>query len=108
MTGPVISVPLEAMVYKVIQFMRQKGVRRVAVVAADGTLAGLLSQREILAYARRMGKAPCAASAVFASEELTQHCGNGFPAFLATASSKRVLIRFCGPTTRCGGGVSMA
>ena len=55
MTGPVISVPLEAMVYKVIQFMRQKGVRRVAVVAADGTLAGLLSQREILAYARRMG-----------------------------------------------------
>jgi CBS domain-containing protein len=55
MTGPVISVPLEAMVYKVIQFMRQKGVRRVAVVAADGSLAGLLSQREILAYARRMG-----------------------------------------------------
>ena len=55
MTGPVISVPLEAMVYKVIQFMRQKSVRRVAVVAADGSLAGLLSQREILAYARRMG-----------------------------------------------------
>ncbi|WP_300159040.1 CBS domain-containing protein [Solidesulfovibrio sp.] len=55
MNAPVISVPKEGMVYKVILFMRQKGVRRVAVVARDGSLAGLLSQHDILTYARRMG-----------------------------------------------------
>ncbi len=55
MSSPVVSVPGEAMVYKVILFMRQKGVRRVAVVGADGLLAGLLTQRDILLYARRMG-----------------------------------------------------
>jgi predicted transcriptional regulator len=54
MTAPVISVPGEAMVYKVILYMRQKGVRRVAVVEASGKLAGLLTQRDILLYARRM------------------------------------------------------
>lgn len=54
MTAPVVSVPGEAMVYKVILFMRQKGVRRVAVVTAAGALAGLLTQRDILLYARRM------------------------------------------------------
>jgi CBS domain-containing protein len=54
MSGPVATVPTDAMVYKVILFMRQKGMRRVAVVAADGSLAGILSQQSILAYARRM------------------------------------------------------
>ncbi|WP_428563316.1 MAG: CBS domain-containing protein [Solidesulfovibrio sp. DCME] len=54
MTAPVVSVPGEAMVYKVILFMRQKAVRRVAVTGADGALIGLLTQRDILLYARRM------------------------------------------------------
>jgi predicted transcriptional regulator len=55
MSKPVVSVPSSAMVYKVILYMRQKNVRRVAVVETDGTLAGLLSQRDILTYARRIG-----------------------------------------------------
>jgi CBS domain-containing protein len=56
MSSPVISVPASAMVYKVILFMRQKGVRRVAVTQGqDGSLAGILTQRHILAYARRLG-----------------------------------------------------
>lgn len=55
MSGPVVCVPVDAMVYKVILFMRQKGVRRLAVVEADGSLAGLISQQDILLYARRMG-----------------------------------------------------
>ena len=50
----VIVVPASAMVYKVILHMRQKRVRRVAVVHDDGTLTGLLTQRHILAYARRL------------------------------------------------------
>lgn len=54
MTTPVVSVPAEAMVYKVILYMRQKGVRRVAVLDAGGNLAGILTQRHILAYARRL------------------------------------------------------
>lgn len=54
MNAPVIVVPASAMVYKVILHMRQKRVRRVAVVHDDGTLAGLLTQRHILAYARRL------------------------------------------------------
>lgn len=53
MTAPVVSVPVDALVYKVILFMRQKGMRRVAVVEADGTLAGVLTLRNILAHARR-------------------------------------------------------
>lgn len=55
MSAPVVSVPMDAMVYKVILYMRQKGVRRVAVVNGDGRLAGLLSQQDILTYARRLG-----------------------------------------------------
>jgi CBS domain-containing protein len=56
MSAPVISVPTSAMVYKVILYMRQKDVRRVAVVRDDdGALAGLLTQRGILAQARRLG-----------------------------------------------------
>jgi len=55
MTAPVASVPTTAMVYKVILFMRQRGVRRVALFAADGSLAGLLSQQHILSYARCLG-----------------------------------------------------
>lgn len=55
MSKPVICVPVDAMVYKVILYMRQKGVRRLAVCEADGTLAGQLSQQDILLYARRMG-----------------------------------------------------
>ncbi|EFL49147.1 putative signal transduction protein with CBS domains [Solidesulfovibrio fructosivorans JJ]] len=55
MTTPVISVPTTAVIYKVILFMRQKGVRRVAVIHEDGRLAGLLSQRDLLRYARRIG-----------------------------------------------------
>ena len=55
MSGPVVCVPVDAMVYKVILYMRQKGVRRLAVTEADGRLAGLLSQQDILLYARRMG-----------------------------------------------------
>jgi CBS domain-containing protein len=55
MSAPVVCVPDTAMVYKVILFMRQKGVRRLAVVDDDGRLAGILSQRHILAYARRLG-----------------------------------------------------
>lgn len=55
MSAPVVCVPEDAMVYKVILFMRQKGVRRVAVVNAAGNLAGILSHQDILAYARRMG-----------------------------------------------------
>jgi len=55
MTAPVISVPTTAVVYKVILFMRQKGVRRVAVIHENGSLAGMLSQRDILVYARRIG-----------------------------------------------------
>lgn len=56
MTRPVISVPTSAMVYKVILYMRQKGVRRVAVVREGaGVLAGILTQRHILAYSRRLG-----------------------------------------------------
>ena len=55
MSGPVVCVPVDAMVYKVILFMRQKGVRRLAVVEPDGRLAGLLSQQDILLYARRLG-----------------------------------------------------
>lgn len=54
MSAPVVCVPADAMVYKVILFMRQKGVRRVAVVDADGALSGLLTQQDILAYARRL------------------------------------------------------
>lgn len=54
MTVPVVSVPTSAMVYKVILFMRQRGVRRVALLAPDGTLAGLIGQQHILAYVRRM------------------------------------------------------
>lgn|GEM_PF-827289 len=55
MSAPVVSVPVDAMVYKVILFMRQKAVRRVAVVEADGTLAGVLTQQDILQFARRLG-----------------------------------------------------
>lgn len=55
MSRPVVSVPAEAMVYKVILYMRQKGVRRLAVTEADGRLAGVLTQPDILLYARRMG-----------------------------------------------------
>ena len=55
MSGPVVCVPVDAMVYKVILFMRQKGVRRLAVVEDDGSLAGLLTQPGILAYASRLG-----------------------------------------------------
>ena len=55
MSAPVVSVPSSAMIYKVILYMRQKNVRRVAVVENDGVLAGLLSQRDILTYARRIG-----------------------------------------------------
>ena len=55
MASPVVGVPADAMVYKVILFMRQKGVRRLAVTEADGRLAGLLAQPDILVYARRMG-----------------------------------------------------
>ncbi len=55
MSRPVIVVPVDAMVYKVILFMRQKGVRRLAVVEDDGSLAGLLTQPGILAYASRLG-----------------------------------------------------
>ena len=55
MHAPVISVPVDAMVYKVILFMRQKRVRRVAVVEHDGVLAGLLTQQDILRFARRLG-----------------------------------------------------
>jgi len=54
MTSPVISVPGTAMLYKVILYMHQKEVRRVVVVHGDGTLAGLLTQHHILAYARRL------------------------------------------------------
>ncbi|MHC1712964.1 MAG: CBS domain-containing protein [Solidesulfovibrio sp.] len=54
MSGPVATVPTDAMVYKVILFMRQKSMRRVAVVQQDGALAGILTQQSILAYARRM------------------------------------------------------
>ncbi len=54
MSAPVIGVPVEAMVYKVILFMRQKKVRRLAILEADGSLAGLLTQRDILSYSRRM------------------------------------------------------
>jgi len=54
MSTPMVSVPVDAMVYKVILFMRQKGMRRVAVVEKDGSLAGLLTQQHILAYARRL------------------------------------------------------
>lgn len=54
MSGPVVCVPVDAMVYKVILFMRQKGVRRLAVCEADGNLAGLLSHQDILLYARRL------------------------------------------------------
>lgn len=55
MSAPVICVPGSAMVYKVILHMRQKGVRRMAVVRdEDGTLAGILTQRHILTYARRL------------------------------------------------------
>lgn len=54
MSIPVVCVPMTAMVYKVILFMRQRGVRRVAVLDAEGTLAGLLGQQHILAHARRM------------------------------------------------------
>lgn len=55
MSTPVVSVPTSAMVYKVIQYMRQRNVRRVAVLNDYGVLAGLLSQRDILTYARRSG-----------------------------------------------------
>jgi CBS domain-containing protein len=55
MNSPVVCVPVEAMVYKVILYMRQKGVRRLAVVEPDGRLAGVLTQPDILQYARRMG-----------------------------------------------------
>jgi len=54
MASPVICVPTGAMIYKVILYMRQKGVRRMAVIAEDGNLAGILTQRHILAYARRL------------------------------------------------------
>ncbi|MHC1791016.1 CBS domain-containing protein [Solidesulfovibrio sp.] len=54
MSGPVVCVPVDAMVYKVILFMRQKGVRRLAVVESDGSLSGIISQQDILLYARRM------------------------------------------------------
>jgi CBS domain-containing protein len=55
MSAPVLIVPADAMVYKVILFMRQKGMRRVAVVESDGGLVGILTQQNILAYARRLG-----------------------------------------------------
>jgi len=54
MSGPVVCVPVDAMVYKVILFMRQKGVRRLAVVETNGALAGMLTQQDILLYARRL------------------------------------------------------
>jgi CBS domain-containing protein len=55
MTSPVICVPTSAMVYKVILFMRQRQVRRVAVVReGEAVLAGILTQRHILAYSRRL------------------------------------------------------
>jgi len=54
MTSPVLCVPAGAMVYKVVLYMRQKGVRRLAVVDDCGNLAGILTQRHILAYARRL------------------------------------------------------
>uniref|UniRef100_I2PXE6 Putative signal-transduction protein containing cAMP-binding and CBS domains n=1 Tax=Desulfovibrio sp. U5L TaxID=596152 RepID=I2PXE6_9BACT len=55
MSAPVVVVPADALVYKVILFMRQRGVRRVAAIETDGTLSGILTQQDILAYARRMG-----------------------------------------------------
>ena len=54
MSGPVVCVPVDAMVYKVILFMRQKGVRRLAVVETNGALAGMLTQQDLLLYARRL------------------------------------------------------
>lgn len=48
MRAPVYSVSPEVMIYKVILFMRQKGVRRVAVCAADGCLAGILTQSDLV------------------------------------------------------------
>lgn len=54
MSKPMVSVPVDAMVYKVILFMRQKGMRRVAVVEKDESLAGLLTQKHLLGYARRL------------------------------------------------------
>lgn len=54
MSAPVVSVPTAAMVYKTILFMRQRDVRRVAVVTEDGRLAGLIAQQDILRYAHRL------------------------------------------------------
>jgi CBS domain-containing protein len=48
MRAPVVSVPPEIQIYKAILFMRQKGVRRVAVCGAGGALTGILTQSDLV------------------------------------------------------------
>lgn len=53
MSRPAVIIPADAMVYKVILYMRQKRLRRVVAVDERGRVAGLLSEEDIIRQARR-------------------------------------------------------
>lgn len=54
MTSPVISLPSGSTLLEAWAMMKRKGIHHLPVTAADGTLAGLVSDRELLPYAHEL------------------------------------------------------
>jgi CBS domain-containing protein len=55
MRAPVVTVPLDSVVYKTIMFMNQMGIRQVVVIDDDGYINGLVSEAEIVNGIKRLG-----------------------------------------------------